>query len=88
MLLNYFLPFELALWLYRFLEAAYMQKHQLQDFYFFVTLNDMLQVLAEEYGSGGVAHQGVELLLTTLSKIFGSLQVAYEGNCLGCYVIL
>lgn len=39
----------------------------------------MLQVLDEQYGPSGVAQQGVELLLTTLSKMFGSLQVAYKG---------
>ncbi|RVW90350.1 hypothetical protein CK203_045744 [Vitis vinifera] len=43
----------------------------------------MLQVLDEQYGPSGVAQQGVELLLTTLSKMFGSLQVAYKGQIVG-----
>lgn len=65
-----------------------MQKHQLHDSTFFINLCDMLQVLDEQYGPSGVAQQGVELLLTTLSKMFGSLQVAYKGIYLGCYGIL
>ncbi|KAL6342218.1 hypothetical protein AAG906_006835 [Vitis piasezkii] len=44
---------------------------------------DGIKVLDEQYGPSGVAQQGVELLLTTLSKMFGSLQVAYKGQIVG-----
>ncbi len=44
---------------------------------------DGIKVLVEQYGSGDVGQQGVELLLTTLSKMFGSLQVAYKGQIVG-----
>ncbi|RVW23116.1 hypothetical protein CK203_107485 [Vitis vinifera] len=63
--------------------SKYVQKHQLHDSTFFINLCDMLQVLDEQYGPSGVAQQGVELLLTTLSKMFGSLQVAYKGQIVG-----
>ncbi|KAJ9701035.1 hypothetical protein PVL29_006404 [Vitis rotundifolia] len=44
---------------------------------------DGIKVLDEQYGPSGVAQQGVELLLTTLSKMFGSLQAAYKGQIVG-----
>lgn len=55
-------------------------KCSLYDSTFYINLCNMLQILDEHYGSEGVARQGVELLLTTLSKMFGSLQAAYKGK--------
>ncbi|KAK9287659.1 hypothetical protein L1049_016096 [Liquidambar formosana] len=44
---------------------------------------DGIKALQEQYGSEGVAQQGVELFLTTISKIFDSLQAAYKGQIVG-----
>lgn len=42
----------------------------------------LLQALQEEYGSKDVAQQGMELLLTTVSKAVENLQERYEGTLL------
>ncbi|CAK9173797.1 unnamed protein product [Ilex paraguariensis] len=44
---------------------------------------DGIKVLQEQYGSVGVAQQGAELLFTSISKIFDSLQEAYNGQIVG-----
>lgn len=44
---------------------------------------DGIKALLEQYGSDGIAQQGVELLATSLSKIFDSLQTAYKGQIVG-----
>ncbi|KAH7834874.1 hypothetical protein Vadar_020540 [Vaccinium darrowii] len=44
---------------------------------------DGIKVLEEEYGTEGVAKQGVELLFTSISKIFDSLQSVYKGQIVG-----
>ncbi|CAK7336253.1 unnamed protein product [Dovyalis caffra] len=44
---------------------------------------DGLKALEEQYGPEGAVHKGLELLLTTLSKIFDSLQAAYKGQIVG-----
>lgn len=38
------------------------------------------KVLQEQYGPEGIAQQGEELLLATLTKISSSLQHAYKGQ--------
>lgn len=38
------------------------------------------QALREHYGPGGVVEQGMDLFLTTLTKLFDSLQLAYRGQ--------
>ncbi|XP_068667258.1 uncharacterized protein [Aristolochia californica] len=42
-----------------------------------------IQALEEEYGPVGVAEQGMEVFLATLSKLFGSLQATYHGQIVG-----
>lgn len=42
----------------------------------------MLQVLQEQGEAESIAQHGVELLLVSLTKIFGSLQEAYKGQFL------
>ncbi|XP_027364717.1 uncharacterized protein LOC113871814 [Abrus precatorius] len=42
-----------------------------------------IKVLQEEYEDESIAQHGVELLLATLKKIFGSLQEAYKGQIVG-----
>ncbi|XP_068663035.1 uncharacterized protein [Aristolochia californica] len=42
-----------------------------------------IQALEEEYGPSGVAEQGMEVLLVTLSKLFSSLQATYHGQIVG-----
>lgn len=42
----------------------------------------MVQVLQEQYETESIAQHEVELLLTTLTKIFVSLQEAYKGQLL------
>lgn len=37
------------------------------------------QVLQEHYGAEGIAENGLELFVTSVSKIFDSLQAAYKG---------
>ncbi|KAE9450687.1 hypothetical protein C3L33_17413, partial [Rhododendron williamsianum] len=44
---------------------------------------DGIKVLQEEYGTEGVTQQGVELLFTSVAKIFDSLQSVYEGKIVG-----
>ncbi|KAH7573059.1 hypothetical protein JRO89_XS03G0059800 [Xanthoceras sorbifolium] len=44
---------------------------------------DGIKALQDQYGPEGVAQQGMELLLATLSKIFDSLQTAYKGRIVG-----
>ncbi|KAI5600743.1 hypothetical protein BDE02_01G045200 [Populus trichocarpa] len=44
---------------------------------------DGLKALGEQYGPEGAAQKGLELLLTTLSKMFDSLQTAYKGQIAG-----
>ncbi|KAG5531282.1 hypothetical protein RHGRI_026035 [Rhododendron griersonianum] len=44
---------------------------------------DGIKVLQEEYGTVGVTQQGVELLFTSVAKIFDSLQSVYEGKIVG-----
>ncbi|XP_058182265.1 uncharacterized protein LOC131300436 isoform X2 [Rhododendron vialii] len=44
---------------------------------------DGIKVLQEEYGPEGVTQQGVELLFTSVAKIFDSLQSVYEGKIVG-----
>ncbi|KAG5531274.1 hypothetical protein RHGRI_026029 [Rhododendron griersonianum] len=39
-----------------------------------------MHVLQEGYGTEGVTQQGVELLFTSVAKIFDSLQSVYEGQ--------
>ncbi|WOK92751.1 hypothetical protein Cni_G01442 [Canna indica] len=46
-----------------------------------------IQALKEEYGWGDVAHQGVELLQTTLLKLFDMLQVAYGEKIVGVVIL-
>jgi len=41
-----------------------------------------VQVLQEQYEAEDIAQHGVELLLGTLTKIFGLLQEAYKGQLL------
>ncbi|MCI23808.1 hypothetical protein A2U01_0044990, partial [Trifolium medium] len=43
----------------------------------------MMQVLQEQEEAEVIAQHGVELLLVTLTKIFGSLQEAYKGQIVG-----
>ncbi|KAJ1420888.1 hypothetical protein SESBI_14036 [Sesbania bispinosa] len=42
-----------------------------------------IKVLQEQHEAESVAQHGVELLLATLTKIFGSLQEAYKGQIVG-----
>ncbi|XP_074340657.1 uncharacterized protein LOC141678278 [Apium graveolens] len=42
-----------------------------------------IKVLQEQYGIDGVAQQGMELVATTVSKIFDSLQTAHKGQIVG-----
>lgn len=42
----------------------------------------MIQVLKEQDEAESIAQHGVELLLVTLTKIFGSLQETYKGQFL------
>ncbi|XP_034930973.2 uncharacterized protein [Populus alba] len=44
---------------------------------------DGLKALGKQYGPEGAAQKGLELLLTTLSKMFDSLQTAYKGQIAG-----
>ncbi|KAK2643929.1 hypothetical protein Ddye_019124 [Dipteronia dyeriana] len=44
---------------------------------------DGIEALQDQYGPEGVTQQGMELLLTTLSKLFDSLQTAYKGQIVG-----
>ncbi|KAK1592520.1 hypothetical protein Q3G72_026282 [Acer saccharum] len=44
---------------------------------------DGIEALQDQYGPEGVAQQGIELLLTTLSKLVDSLQTAYKGQIVG-----
>jgi len=44
---------------------------------------DGIEALQDQYGPEGVAQQGMELLVTTLSKLFNSLQTAYKGQIVG-----
>lgn len=37
------------------------------------------QVLQEHYGAEGIAENGLEVFVTSVSKIFDSLQAAYKG---------
>ncbi|XP_022761922.1 uncharacterized protein LOC111307883 [Durio zibethinus] len=47
---------------------------------------DGVKSLQEHHDSDGVDKQGMRLLLATLSKIFDSLQTAYEGQIVGVIV--
>ncbi|KAK1389775.1 Type 1 membrane protein [Heracleum sosnowskyi] len=42
-----------------------------------------IKVLQEKYGIDGVARQGLELVATSVSKIFDSLQTAHKGHIVG-----
>ncbi|KAA8548430.1 hypothetical protein F0562_000114 [Nyssa sinensis] len=42
-----------------------------------------IKALQEEYVDEGVAQQGVELFIASISKIFDSLQAAYKGQIVG-----
>ncbi|KAI5435042.1 hypothetical protein KIW84_021758 [Lathyrus oleraceus] len=44
---------------------------------------DGIKVLQEQGEAEGIAQHGVELLLVSLTKIFGSLQEAYKGQIVG-----
>ncbi|XP_061339691.1 uncharacterized protein LOC133286308 [Gastrolobium bilobum] len=44
---------------------------------------DGIKALQEQYENESIAQHGVELLLATLTKIFGSLQEAYKGQIVG-----
>ncbi|XP_077250783.1 putative type 1 membrane protein [Tasmannia lanceolata] len=45
-----------------------------------------IQALQDQYGPVGISEQGMELFLTTLSKLFDSLQVAYRGKIAGLVI--
>ncbi|XWS13449.1 hypothetical protein CRYUN_Cryun36dG0038100 [Craigia yunnanensis] len=47
---------------------------------------DGIKALQEQHDSDGFDKQGMRLLLATLSKIFDSLQTAYEGQIVGVIV--
>lgn len=49
------------------------------DFSCLILSTNMIQVLQEQDEAEIIAQHGVELLLVTLTKIFGSLQEAYKG---------
>ncbi|KAJ4968132.1 hypothetical protein NE237_014833 [Protea cynaroides] len=44
-----------------------------------------IKALEEQYGSDGVTQQGKELLLTSLMKLFDSLQATYKGQIVGVF---
>ncbi|KAI3706238.1 hypothetical protein L6452_23843 [Arctium lappa] len=44
---------------------------------------DGIKALEEQYGTDDIVQQGVELLVTSLSKIYDSLQTAYKGQIVG-----
>ncbi|XP_043703517.1 uncharacterized protein LOC122653664 isoform X2 [Telopea speciosissima] len=44
-----------------------------------------IKALLEQYGPGGVTQQGRELLLTSLMKLFDSLQAAFKGQIVGVF---
>ncbi|GMI96124.1 putative type 1 membrane protein [Hibiscus trionum] len=47
---------------------------------------DGIKALQEQHGANGFDKQGMKLLFATLSKIFDSLQTAYEGQIVGVIV--
>ncbi|XP_047336171.1 uncharacterized protein LOC124939774 [Impatiens glandulifera] len=46
-----------------------------------------VKVLQKEYGKQGVAEQGLELLLASVSKIYTSMQTAYGGKLVGVILL-
>ncbi|XP_042517898.1 uncharacterized protein LOC122091814 isoform X2 [Macadamia integrifolia] len=44
-----------------------------------------IKALHEQYGPDGITQQGKELLLTSLTKLFDSLQAAYKGQIVGVF---
>ncbi|XP_043720890.1 uncharacterized protein LOC122668377 [Telopea speciosissima] len=44
-----------------------------------------IKALQEHYGSDGITQQGMELIVTTLAKLFDSLQAAYKGQIVGVF---
>lgn len=44
---------------------------------------DGIKVLEEQYGSEGVAQNGMQVLLAAMTKIFDSLEHAYQGQIVG-----
>ncbi|CAA2959827.1 uncharacterized protein LOC111369945 [Olea europaea var. sylvestris] len=47
---------------------------------------DGIKVLQEHYGAEGIAENGLEVFVTSVSKIFDSLQAAYKGQIVGVIV--
>ncbi|XP_071713335.1 uncharacterized protein [Rutidosis leptorrhynchoides] len=48
---------------------------------------DGVKALQEQYGTDEIVQQGVELLLTSLSKIYDALQTAYKGEIVGVILL-
>jgi len=46
-----------------------------------------IQALRGHYGPGGAVEQGMDLFLTTLTKLFDSLQLAYRGQIVGVVLL-
>jgi hypothetical protein len=57
-----------------FQENIPTRKRLAHDLFYFTS-----QALGEQYGPEGAKLKGLELLLTTLSKMFDSLHTAYKG---------